>query len=200
LGWNTFVVVFVIHVVELHREGKPIWILTWLMVPFVLAGVWTLVELGRQVLLNIAIGTTRVEVSHHPFYPGGSYQCFVSQTGRLRVRWLQVQLIGEEQSVYHQGTDTRRSVTRVYQTTLFSQRKFEIRPQQAFEASFGIQLPGSSMHSFVSTHNSVNWFLVVCGRTARWGEFERRFPIYVYPSLALKGSDQPAELATTKSY
>ena len=26
------------------------------------------------------------------------------------------------------------------------------------------------------------WALVVRGRMARWGDFERRFPIYVYPT------------------
>jgi hypothetical protein len=39
------------------------------------------------------------------------------------------------------------------------------------------------MHSFVSPHNAVIWTLVVRGRMARWGEFERRFPIYVYPAI-----------------
>jgi hypothetical protein len=197
LGWNTFVAIFVVHVIDLHREGKPIWLLTWLMVPFVLAGLWTLVELGRQVLLNIAIGTTRIEISQHPFYPDGIYQGFVSQTGRLRVRWLQVQLVCEEQAIYQQGTDTRRGVTRVYRATMFSQRKFEITPRKPFEAQFGLKVPNFAMHSFVSTHNSINWFIAVCGRMARWGDFERRFPIYVYPAPAPKRSDRAPELSTT---
>ena len=152
------------------------------MVPFVLAGVWTLVALGRQVLLTAAIGTTRVEVSQHPFYPGGTYQGFVSQTGRLHVRWFQVQLVCEEQAIYQQGTDTRRATQRVYRATAFSQRKFDITPQQAFEATFEFTVPAGAMHSFVSTHNAVMWTLVVRGRMARWGEFERRFPVYVYPA------------------
>jgi hypothetical protein len=37
------------------------------------------------------------------------------------------------------------------------------------------------MHSFASTHNAVMWSLVVRGRMTRWGDLERRFPIYVYP-------------------
>ncbi len=70
LAWNTLVAVFVVQVIQMHRAGEPNWLLTWLMVPFVLGGVWTLVELGRQVLLNIAVGTTRVEISQHPFSSG----------------------------------------------------------------------------------------------------------------------------------
>lgn len=181
LVWNTFVGVFVVQVTGLHREGRPNWLLTWLMVPFVLAGIWTLVELARQVLLNIAIGTTRIETSHHPFFPGTLYHGFVSQSGRLHVRWLQVQLACDEEAIHQQGTDTRRAGSRVYRATLFSQRKFDITPQQPFEADFEISVPESAMHSFVSQHNAVTWALVVRGRTGRWGEFERRFPVYVYP-------------------
>jgi hypothetical protein len=188
LVWNSLVAIFVFRVIQQHIDGRPSWLLTWLMVPFVLAGVWTLVALARQVALEIVIGTTRVEVSDHPLYPGGAFQGFVSQTGRLHVRWFQVLLVCEEQAVYQQGTDTRQATSRVYRATLFSQRKFDIRPQQAFEADFNFSVPAAAMHSFVSGHNAVMWTLVVRGRMARWGEFERRFPIYVYPAAAFETS------------
>lgn len=199
LAWNTFVVVFVVQVIQLHREGRPNWLLTWLMVPFVLGGIWTLVELARQALVNIAIGTTRLEVSHHPLHPGGAYLGFVSQTGRLHVRWFQVQLECEEQAIHQQGTDTRRAVSRVYRATLFSQRKFDITPQQAFAATFDLNVPDSAMHSFVSQHNAVTWALVVRGRLARWGDFERRFPLYVYPVGAVKQPGTSRQLSTARS-
>jgi hypothetical protein len=198
LTWNTLVAVFVLKVISLHREGHPNWLLTWLMLPFVLAGVWTLVALVRQVLLNTAIGATLIEVSQHPFYPGGTFHGFMSQTGRLRVRWLQVQLVCEEQAIYQQGTDTRRATSRVYRAVLLSQRKFEIEPQRAFEASFDLTLPDSAMHSFASPHNAVMWSLVVCGRLTRWGSFERRFPIYVYP-LRVTASPPNAPLTMARA-
>jgi hypothetical protein len=199
LAWNTFVVVFVIQVIQLHREGRPNWLLTWLMVPFVLGGIWTLVELARQALVNIAIGTTRVEVSHHPFHPGSTYHGYISQTGRLHVRWFQAQLVCEEQAIHQQGTDTRRAITRVFRETLFSQRKFEVTPQQGFSAEFDIPVPETAMHSFVSQHNAVTWALVIRGRMARWGDFERRFPLYVYPRGATKQPDPTRELTAAKS-
>ena len=182
LVWNTLVAIFVYRVIQQHIVGRPNWLLTWVMVPFVLAGVWTLVALARQVLLDIAVGTTRLEVSHHPFYPGGTFQGFVSQTGRLHVRWFQVQLLCEEQAIYQQGTDTRRATSCVHRATVFSQRKFDITPQQAFETVFDFTVPQTAMHSFVASHNALIWTLVVRGRMARWGDFERRFPIYVYPA------------------
>jgi hypothetical protein len=177
--WNSFVAIFVVRFI--YQADEVNWLLVWLMVPFVLAGLWTLAALGRQVLLSIAIGTTRLEVSHHPLVPGGTYRGFVSQSGRLHVRWFQVQLVCEEQAVYQQGTDTRRETCRVYRETAFSQRKFDIAPHQAFEVEFDFTVPPSAMHSFAAPHNGVAWMLVVRGRMARWGDFERRFHVYVYP-------------------
>ncbi|MEX0642298.1 MAG: hypothetical protein WD468_06330 [Pirellulales bacterium] len=185
LGWITLVgILFMFNVVGRGSEEPRNWLLTWMMVPFVLAGIWTLLALGRQMLLTAAVGATRLEVSQHPFVPGHTYRGFVSQTGRLHFRWFQVQLICEEQAIYQQGTDTRRATQRVYRNTAFSQRKFDITPRQAFESSFEFTIPTGAMHSFVSTHNAVMWSLVVRGRTARWGELERRFPVYVYPALS----------------
>jgi hypothetical protein len=183
----------------MHRDGQPNWLLTWLMVPFVLGGLWTLVELGRQVMLNMAVGTTRIEISQHPFYPGGLYQGFVSQTGRVHVRWLQVQLVCDEQAIHQQGTDTRRAICRVHRSMLLSLRKFDITPEQAFEAIFDIAVPESAMHSFVSPHNAIMWALLVRGRMARWGDFERRFPVYVYPTAAVRAAATPPPLTAAKS-
>jgi hypothetical protein len=181
IAWNSLVAFFAYRVIQQHLEGRPNWLLTWLLVPFVLAGGWTLFALARQVLFDIVVGTTLVEVSHHPFYPGHTYQGFVSQSGRLRVRWFQVQLVCVEQAVYQQGTDTRRAVACVHQENVFSQRKFDILPQQAFEATFDFTVPDTAMHSFLSPHNAILWLLVVRARIARWGELERRFPVFVYP-------------------
>jgi hypothetical protein len=182
VAWNTLVAIFVVEVIRSHNDGRPNWLLTWLMLPFILASVWTLIALGRQFLMTTMIGATRMEVSHHPFYPGGQYEGFLSQTGRLHVRWLQVQLICEEQAIYQQGTDTRLAAARVHRETLVSQRKFNIAYGQAFESRFSFTLPVAAMHSFATTHNAIQWALVVRGRLARWGDFERRFPVYVYPA------------------
>jgi hypothetical protein len=199
LGWNTLVAVFVVQVIQMHRDGQPNWLLTWLMLPFVLGGIWTLVELVRQVMLSMAVGTTRVEIAQHPFYAGGTYQGFVAQSGRLHVRWLQVQLVCDEQAIHQQGTDTRRAICRVHRSTLLSQRKFDITPQQPFDVTFDIAVPESAMHSFVSSHNAVMWALLVRGRMARWGDFERRFPIYVYPTAVTKTAVPPEQRTAART-
>jgi hypothetical protein len=197
LIWNTLVAIFVVQFI--YRADQINWLLVWLMVPFVLAGLWTLVALGRQLLLGVATGTTRLEVSQHPLFPGGTYRGFVSQSGRLHVRWFQVQLVCEEQAVYQQGTDTRRETCRVYRATAFSRRKFDITPHHAFEADFDFTVPSSAMHSFAAPHNAVIWTLLVRGRMARWGDFERRFYVYVYPSQAVQQTQASAAWQTVGS-
>jgi hypothetical protein len=74
----------------------------------------------------------------------------------------------------------------VYRATAFSQRKFEIMPQQAFQTEFDFTVPDHAMHSFVAPHNAVVWSLVARGRMVTWGDFERRFPVFVYPTSAVQ--------------
>jgi hypothetical protein len=199
LAWNSLVGLFVIQLIRQHAAGEPNWLLTWLMVPFVLAGIGTLVALGRQVLLTAGVGTTRVEISAHPLFPGRKYEAYVWQSGRLHMRWFQVQLVCEEQAIYPQGTDTRTATAAVYRQTLFSERKISISPQQAFEAGFTVLVPEGAMHSFAAPHNAVTWSLVIRGRMARWPEFERRFPIYVYPAAAADQIAAPVSPATLEA-
>jgi hypothetical protein len=195
LAWNTLVGIFVFQLIRQHAAGEPNWLLTWLMVPFVLAGIGTLIALVRQVLLTAGVGTTRLEISTHPLLAGQQYDAHLWQSGRLHVRWFQVQLLCEEQAIYPQGTDTRTATAAVYRHTLFSERKFDITPRQAFEASFSVDVPQGAMHSFAAPHNAITWSLVVRGRMARWPEFERRFSIYVYPAaVADQIGDQAASL------
>jgi hypothetical protein len=200
LAWNTLVAVFVYQVIRQHAAGEPNWLLTWLMVPFVLAGLWTLVALGQQIWMTTLLGATRLEVSDHPFYPGGEYRGFVSQTGQLRVRWFQVQLVCEEHATYQQGTDIRVATERVFCQTLFSQRKFDVVPGMAFEATFAIPVPAAAMHSFAAPHSAVAWALVVRGRAVRWPEFQRRFPVCVYPrASAASAASEPQTAVSHKS-
>lgn len=179
--WNTLAAGFVVRVIQSHLDRQPNWLLTWLVVPFVLAGAWTIYALVRQIVLTRGIGTTTLEVSDHPFYAGHSYQAIVSQSGRLRARWFKVELVCEEQATYQQGTDTRTATAIVHHETLFAARRFDIEPGVPYETRFSFVVPPGAMHSFSAAHNAVRWAVIVRGRMARWPEFERRFPLYIYP-------------------
>lgn len=190
--WNVLAGGIVLQVIRQHLHGHPNWLLTWLVVPFVFAGVWTIYAFVRQVLLTTGTGTTLLEIAEHPLYPGQKYEAFLSQTGRLHVRWYMVQLVCEERATYQQGTDTRTATAIVHSETVFSERKFSIPPGGAFETHFTVAVPEAAMHSFAADHNAVSWLLVVRGRMAHWPEFERRFPLYVYPSPAALARATPA--------
>lgn len=194
--WTTLVAVFVYQVVGFHLKGEPNWLLTWLMVPCAMIALWTLVALGREIWMTTGLGTTRLEVSHHPLHPGETCEVFVSQAGRTNIRWLHVSLTCQERATYAHGTDTRTETRQVHRQLLQSKRKFDISSEKPFEAELQFTVPSGAMHSFASAHNAVEWSLVVRGKVARWPIFERRFPIYVYPALI---SNQPEKGPTNTS-
>jgi hypothetical protein len=185
LCWNTLVVVFLQQLVEQYMGGTANWLIAAIVVPFAITGVWLLVLLVREAWNVVGIGTTNLEVSQHPLHPGGKCDLFLIQSGQMYLRQLSVWLLCEEHAVYQEGTDTRDWVETVYRESVFSERKIRIEHGQPFETQFAVEIPTESMHSFRSVHNEVRWLLEVRGVPQRWPEFQRRFPIYVYPEAVL---------------
>jgi hypothetical protein len=64
---------------------------------------------------------------------------------------------------------------------IFQQADFRIEPGVPYERPLSFAIPHSAMHSFQSSHNAVNWKLVVSGLAEGWPPFQRSFPIIVYP-------------------
>ena len=181
LFWNAIVSVFVVIAVRGHLRGEPDWLLTAFIIPFVLIGVGLIVFVFRQLLVTTGIGPTLVEISEQPLHPGERYDLFLSQTGRLKFRALEVLLVCEEEATYRQGTDTRAETRRVYQHPVFRREAFEIRRGLPFEAGCEIEVPAGVMHSLKSGHNEVSWRILVKGTVAGWPDYERSFPVIVYP-------------------
>ncbi len=182
LFWNGIVAVFVAFEVSSHLSGNPNWFLTLLLVPFVLVGVALVLFFFRQLLVTTGIGPTIIEVSDHPLYPGGQYRLFLSQTGRLRFNALEMTLVCEEEATFRHGTDTRTETRRVFERSLFRREGFEVHRGFPYESLCTLDIPLDAMHSFKSQHNEVNWKVIVRGNVARWPDYERSFPIIVYPA------------------
>ncbi|MEX0711665.1 MAG: DUF3592 domain-containing protein [Pirellulales bacterium] len=182
LIWNAVVSVFAVMAVRNHLAGQPDWRLTLFVVPFALVGLGLVIVLVRQLLISTGVGSTIVEISQHPLYPGGAYRVFVSQAGRLKMNWLAVSLICEEEATYRQGTNTRTVQRRVYQHELFRRQDFELQPRRPLEAQCSLDIPAGAMHSFRADHNQVSWKVVVQGNVVHWPDFERVFLVHVYPS------------------
>lgn len=182
LFWNGIVSVFVVGAVGGHLAGKPDWVLTIFMVPFVLVGVGLIFWFFRQLLVTTGVGPTLLEISDHPLRPDREYRLFLSQSGRLRINSLAVFLVCEEEVRYRQGTDTRTESRVVYEQQVYLREGFEIQRGAPLEVQCEPRVPLGAMHSFKSDNNEVNWKFVVRGDVAGWPDFSRAFPVIVHPA------------------
>ncbi len=148
---------------------------------FVLIAIVTTYFFVRTLLIQISLGPTIVEISDHPLHPDHCYQVFLSQSGHLTLKWLQMRLICEEEATYEQGTDIRTEIRPVCSHQVFRKAEFQINPGRPFEEEFELRIPEEAMHSFNSTSNSIHWKLVVRGEAVGWPQFHRTFPIIIFP-------------------
>ncbi len=189
--WNGFSWAALIVALNVDAGEDRVWLLVGIA-PFVLIGLGILVMFVRQWMLVTGVGATRIEVSAHPLFPGSTYSLFLSQTGRLHVHSLEVLLMCEEEAIYEQGTDIRIATESVYQESIYRRQGFDVLPGVPFEDRFTVSIPPQAMHSFKSPHNEVRWSLLVRGDVARWPDYERSFPIVVYPLGGGSPTNDPA--------
>jgi hypothetical protein len=182
--WNAIVAMFVVMVIQGHRQNEPDWGLTLFVAPFALIGVGLLIYLVRQLVVITGIGATRVEISHHPLRPGERYELLIAQAGRLSINSLEVLLACDEWATYRQGTDTRTERRRVCERPVFHRESFAIHPGMPFESRCSLEIPARAMHSFKTDHNEIHWKLIVRGNVVGWPNFEREFPVFVYPEAS----------------
>ncbi|MHB8899317.1 MAG: DUF3592 domain-containing protein [Thermoguttaceae bacterium] len=181
LVWNGIVAWLLIVAIGGHLHGHHDWLLTLFALAFAAAGIVLIVYSIRHAMVTTGIGPTLLEVSEQPLRPGRDYRLFVSQTGRLRLRQFEVSLVCEEEATFRHGTDTRKESCRVSEQSIFERDDFEVIRGVPFEVTCDVRMPENAMHSFKSAHNEVNWRFVVRGKVAGWPDFERSFPILVYP-------------------
>jgi hypothetical protein len=182
LFWNGMVALFVTIAVNSHLRGEPEWFLTLFMIPFVLVGLALVWYTVKQLLITTGVGPTLVEISAHPLEPAGEYEIFLSQSGRLTFTSLRVLLVCEEQATYQQGTNSRTETCPVFQQEVLRREGFEIHHGMPLEVQTRLRVPPGAMHSFKSTHNEVRWKLIVKGDVRGWPNYERDFPLLVYPA------------------
>ncbi len=179
--WNSISATMIVLTVQKHMAGNADWFLTLLTPPFAAIGVWGLVMVFRQLLRYTSIGPTYVEISQLPLYPGNEYEAHLVQTGRMKLKVLELQLTCDEEATYQQGTDSRTERHQVYSQRLLIEKRLQVEPADPFEETVTLQIPADAMHSFQSRHNAISWRLVVRGVAEGWPPFERNFPLIVYP-------------------
>lgn len=133
---------------------------------------------------TLRVGQSLVEVSDLPLFPGEAYDVFFSQAGRMRLKNLELALVCDEQAIFRDGTSERVERRRVVTQPVHSQGPVRIRPGTPFRRSGMIALDPRVMHSFQSPSNRIEWKLVIHGSFEDQGEFEREFPVVIYPACA----------------
>ena len=166
-------------------SNRP-WLAAGWLLPIGLAAMWSIYQFFRQLLKLTGIGSTSLEISNYPLTPGNSYQVFLSQAGRVRLKLLDVDLICQEEATFNQGTDIRTEVINVFTQRLFRQRGISLKPAKPFETEFEFTIPSGSMHSFKSLNNRILWKIVVTGQAKNWPRLERNFTLSIHPPAQLE--------------
>lgn len=182
LFWNTAWIILLAVVVSGFWISRPRWILTGLLIPFAFIGRWSFLYFLTQMRQRIGVGPTVVEINEHPLRPGQCYDLFVSQSGRVKLKRLSVELICEEETFYRQGTDVRVERHQAFGQILARHRDVEVDPQVPWEQQLRLEIPANVMHSFAGTHNAIRWKLVVKGESRPWPSFCRNYPVVVHPA------------------
>ena len=183
LLWNSAWFILLAVVVSGFLSGNPRWVLTFLLFPFAAIGVWAFRYFLDALRQTAGVGATIVEISHHPLHPGQRYDLFVTQSGRLSLRRLRVELICEEETTYRQGTDVRIDRHLALSKILVTDRDLSIDPHRPWEQELQLDMPADAMHSFRSAHNAVCWRITVSGDARPWPSFCLNFPVFVHPPV-----------------
>jgi hypothetical protein len=179
LFWNGIVSIFLVHMIDGHRQGKPEWFLTVFLIPFVLIGLVLIAVVlfaGVQLVTSLVVGAVRVEIADHSMRPGRSYEFVVEQSGRFRLGRVSLVLACTESATYTQGTDTR---TENKEVTKEEVAQAEAMPREGLRGK--LTVPGDAMHSFASAHNKITWTLRFKGRVGIL-PFESEYPVRVLPT------------------
>ena len=148
VAWNSAVSVFLVMAIRSFLAGAPDWLMTFFVLPFLGVGA-ALVILFVRLLRNTAgIGPTLVEISDHPLLPGNQYRFFLSQSGNLTLKSIEVSLMCEEEAVFRQGTNARTESREVFRQSLYAGSAVVIRPGEPLEVECDLPIPSGAMHSF----------------------------------------------------
>jgi len=188
VAWNGAVSVFAVMAGRSYFAGTPDWPMTLFTLPFLAVGVALVVVFVRLLRRAAGIGPTLVEISDHPLLPGNCYRLFLSQSGSLRLKSIEISLVCEEEAVFRQGTNARTESREVFRQSLHATAEAIIRPGEPLEAECDLPIPSAAMHSFRASHNQIQWKLIVHGDVVGWQGFQRSFPVVVRPTLLAHGN------------
>lgn len=181
LIWNSSWFVLVAIAVSGLVRGIVRPFLICLLVPSGLIGWWLFRKMIGRIRSSAGVGPTVVEISDHPLHPGETYDLYVCQWGRMKLRRLSVRLVCEEETCYRQGTDVRTERHEAMSIELGSMKNLQVDPHNAAEQQLQVSLPTGVMHSLCGRHNAIRWRIEIQGKSRQWPSFCRSFPVVVHP-------------------
>ncbi len=199
-------VLVITAIVKYNREGEgpPFlanissdWFAGALAIPISLAALWALYKFVRQLLKLSSIGPTTLEFSNYPVFPGETVQIFLSQTGRLRLKFIDAVVECVEEATFNQGTNVRTERRTVFRDRLFRKRGISVEPGSPFESNFELSIPPGAMHTFSSSSNRVLWKIEICGQAKGFPKVTRSFEFIVLP--ASEEASRPRPVGTLQS-
>lgn len=178
------VAVLVVTAYVKWNMGRTDWIAGMLAIPISFAMIWSFYRFMRQLFKVVSVGPTVLELARFPVVPGTVNELFLSQSGRLRLKLLEVFLVCIEEATFDQGTNTVTHRERVFSQRLFRKRGLEVAPRQPFQVNFEFQVPAGAMHSFQSSSNRVTWQIEVRGQIKGFPMVTRVYEIIVVPAIS----------------
>lgn len=191
-SWNTLLAILTVISLQKHLISQPNWFLTVLLVPFGCVSFFSTRWFFRLFRQLAGAGATAVEISDLPLLPGGQYELYLCQYGRVNLRKLEIALVCYEEATYQQGTDIRTERAEAARIEIQPHRvepsrkieDLKAEPEKPLEMDCQFSLPSDIMHSFQGQNNAITWEIVVEGESSRWPSFCRSFPVVVYPIRA----------------
>ena len=183
LSWLAVSVTLLVSVINGMRNSQVDWLFVVMLLVSILVTNWAARYFYRQLRLLLQVGTSLLEISHHPLLPGRNCEGFLFQSGSMKLRSIHLSLVCEELATYRQGTDLRIESHRVFKEEIAVLNDRDLRSDRVLEHDFQFSIPESAMHSFRSEHNQVQWKLVVRGKPESLPRFVRSFLIIVHPGL-----------------
>jgi hypothetical protein len=175
LFWNGITSVFVTIAVKSWLTGHPEWFLTLFIIPFVLIGLAMIGYTFYQFLAlfnpapKLTLESSEITLNH----PTKLQWMIPSRADRLSR--FRLYLVGEESAEYRRGTDTVTDTRIFHEQLLFETSS----PRKAGKGSVSITLPANTMTSWSSSHNSIQWKLVIKGDISLWPDINDRYEIDV---------------------
>lgn len=178
------VAVLVVTAFVKWNMGRTDWVAGMLAIPISLAMIWSFYRFLKQLGKVVSVGPTVLELAKFPGMPGDPNEVFLSQSGRLRLKLLEVFLVCVEEATFNQGTNTVTERKRVFSQRLFRKRGLNVAPEEPFQTSFEFQIPSGAMHSFQSSSNRITWQIEVRGQIKSFPLVTRVYEIVVVPAIS----------------